>query len=570
MGTVEVLTLGLITALFIIGSMMVSRRKKARKILQAIREQWGKEPEFEYKAEDLQAISSYFENLKTVGKEDFFIDNITWNDLDMDSIFKRMNNTQTTTGEEYLYALLREPVFDGKELLERHRLMEFFRQHPAERERLQFLLARLGKKRFTGVSDHFLCGKSGVSLRGLKYILLSAAFLLSPLLTAVNFALGMLAIIGTFIINMTVYYHAKRELSSYLESLGYLVNLIGCSKKLARMGIREIVPYTDRIKQNAGRIKGFSINSFYALFYMTQDPFLEYVKVVLLGELIAFESLLKKVNQYREEIRCLFETVGYLDSIISMASYRESLSGYTTPTLYKKEKTKGIELYFKDACHPLIKNPVANSLELRRAALITGSNASGKSTFLKTIAINAILAQTAYTCLATHYRSCFFKIFTSMALRDNLFNNESYYIAEIKSLKRIFDQLNEEVPLLCMIDEVLRGTNTIERIAASSEVLYKLSTGNCLCVAATHDLELTSVLTGHYENYHFQEYISDRGVDFDYRIYPGKSHTRNAIKLLKFTGYSREIVDRAEARALEFMQNGKWSEIGQINKDKQK
>ena len=125
--------------------------------------------------------------------------------------------------------------------------------------------------------------------------------------------------------------------------------------------------------------------------------------------------------------------------------------------------------------------------------LLTGSNASGKSTFLKTVALGAIMAQTINTCPADHYEACFFHICSSMALRDDLDSGESYYIVEIKSLKRILDQAGQ-YPLLCFVDEVLRGTNTVERIAASTQILKSLGRKNLICFAATHDSELKELL----------------------------------------------------------------------------
>jgi len=279
---------------------------------------------------------------------------------------------------------------------------------------------------------------------------------------------------------------------------------------------------------------------------------------LFLGELIAFGRLLKTINRHSKEIRSLYETIGFLDSMISVASYRETLDFYTVPSMYKSGISKPPVLFFTDAYHPLINNPVTNSISLEKPVLITGSNASGKSTFLKTAAINAIFAQTIHTCLAREYHSGYFIIFTSMALRDDLFNNESYYITEIKSLKRIFDNLNDAIPLLCMIDEVLRGTNTIERIAASSEVLRSLSKSNCICVAATHDIELASILNNQYDNYHFREKFEGNRILFDYKIYHGKSATCNAIKLLRIMGYAENIVDAAEATAERFLQEGRW------------
>ena len=181
---------------------------------------------------------------------------------------------------------------------------------------------------------------------------------------------------------------------------------------------------------------------------------------------------------------------------------------------------------------------------------MTGSNASGKSTFLKAVAINALLAQTIHTVCAKKYRSNYFRIYSSMALRDSLLQGESYFIVEIKSLKRIFDGVEEGgVPVLCTIDEVLRGTNTAERIGASTELLKELSKKGALCFAATHDLELTTLLEGELDNYHFEEMVEGTDIAFPYLLTKGGAKGRNAIKLLKAFGFDEELVEKAEKLA---------------------
>ena len=184
--------------------------------------------------------------------------------------------------------------------------------------------------------------------------------------------------------------------------------------------------------------------------------------------------------------------------------------------------------------------------------LLTGSNASGKSTFLKAVAINALLAQTIHTVCASSYQANFFRVYSSMALRDSLQEGESYFIVEIKSLKRIFDAAQDDgtkAPVLCTIDEVLRGTNTAERIAASTELLKALSKKPVLCFAATHDLELTSLLKEEYDNYHFKEMIDGKEIVFPYKLTQGPAKGRNAIKLMGALGFDQEIVNKAETLA---------------------
>ena len=116
----------------------------------------------------------------------------------------------------------------------------------------------------------------------------------------------------------------------------------------------------------------------------------------------------------------------------------------------------------------------------------------------------------------------------------------------------------QQIPVLCCIDEVLRGTNTVERIAASAEILRCFAGRNVLCFAATHDLELTGILAGTYENMHFGEEIADGDVRFSYRLLPGPSDSSNAIALLDMLGYDQSLVEGARRRADGFMQSGRW------------
>ena len=120
------------------------------------------------------------------------------------------------------------------------------------------------------------------------------------------------------------------------------------------------------------------------------------------------------------------------------------------------------------------------------------------------------------------------------------------------------DTIREKGHVLCFVDEVLRGTNTVERIAAGTEILRKLLTNHTLCFAATHDLELTELLKDSYDNYHFEEEVKDGDVHFNYRLMNGRATTRNAIKRLSAFGYDEDIIKGAGRRADEFLQTGQW------------
>ena len=146
-----------------------------------------------------------------------------------------------------------------------------------------------------------------------------------------------------------------------------------------------------------------------------------------------------------------------------------------------------------------------------------------------------------------------------MTLSDDLIAGESYYIAEMRAIKRILDALATGKPVLCAIDEVLRGTNTIERIAASCEILLALQRAGALCLVATHDVELCALLEPHYANMHFEERIEEGKMLFDYRLRPGGAITRNAINLLALIGLDKSIIDAAHARARRYLETGLWS-----------
>jgi DNA mismatch repair ATPase MutS len=284
-------------------------------------------------------------------------------------------------------------------------------------------------------------------------------------------------------------------------------------------------------------------------------------------DLIKFNRMLTIYDKYVNELNELYEVVGYLDALCAAASFRMLLGeeGYCVPELLSerlsKEESIGNTPYYEaeGIYHPLLDEPVKNSVKANRSVLLTGSNASGKSTFLKSVALNAILAQTIHTVAAGNYRASYFQVLSSMALRDNMQNNESYFIVEIKSLRRMFEAAKEPVCTLCFVDEVLRGTNTVERIAASREVLSGLvTTGQTICFAATHDIELTYLLEKDCDNYHFEETVTDDKVEFDYLLHEGRATSRNAIKLLRMLGYPTEVIERAEYSAENFLRTGEW------------
>ncbi|GFI58963.1 DNA mismatch repair protein MutS [Muribaculaceae bacterium] len=250
------------------------------------------------------------------------------------------------------------------------------------------------------------------------------------------------------------------------------------------------------------------------------DMLLDFVRMGFHLDLIKFNQMLSETRKHISDIDNMITIIGKIEAMIAIGEYRASLEEYCIPEFVGKTGLNAEELY-----HPLINEPVKNTIYTSSGILITGSNASGKSTFLKTVAINSLFAQTIHTCLAKRYETALFRMVSSMSLKDDVQSGDSYYMAEIKSIKRILDlTLSEGIPVLCFVDEVLRGTNTVERIAASTQILKSLCRNNCICFAATHDIELTHLLEGIFDNYHFTEKIEENDISFTYKIPPAGSH----------------------------------------------
>jgi len=282
------------------------------------------------------------------------------------------------------------------------------------------------------------------------------------------------------------------------------------------------------------------------------DAFAEYASMVTLHDIRNYNKLVRLISANKELCREICDDVAELDAAIAILSFRKSLPFYSKPHYIQHMQLNLQELY-----HPLLQNAVANSVLFAGDSLITGSNASGKSTFIKAVAINGILAMTLNTCTARVYQAPKGLVISSMAMRDNLLAGDSYFVAEIKSLKRVLDCV-KVTPCLCFIDEILKGTNTIERIAASTAVLRYLHKQNSICLVASHDSELTQILKNEFENYHFSEQITNNEIIFDYLIKPGPSKTTNAVKLLAYTNYDAKIIQDAEAMVLNFEETGNW------------
>jgi DNA mismatch repair ATPase MutS len=239
----------------------------------------------------------------------------------------------------------------------------------------------------------------------------------------------------------------------------------------------------------------------------------------------------------------LYHLIGELDAILSIVKYRKSIKYYSEP----KFTFESDEIKLEDVYHPLIDNPVSNTISIDHDIAITGSNMSGKSTFLRTIGINSVLSQSICTALAKTYESRLYRLITSISLKDALVDSKSYFFMEAEAIKRMIDVKDDDYPTIVLIDEIFKGTNPLERYAASMEILNTLGKGNTKTIVATHDLNILPELKG-YEFYYFSENISSHAIEFNFKIHSGRTSTRNAIKILEYVKYPRELLGKINSR----------------------
>ncbi|GCF09731.1 MutS family DNA mismatch repair protein [Dictyobacter arantiisoli] len=235
-----------------------------------------------------------------------------------------------------------------------------------------------------------------------------------------------------------------------------------------------------------------------------------------------------------------------LEAANSLANFAHLHPEYTFPEL-EVRKRSGDPIFFDAQAlgHPLIKpeHKVVNDFTMDPAGeilLITGSNMAGKSTFLRTIGINLVLAYAGSVVNAASFKTTIFDLYACIRVTDSLADGYSYFYAEVRRLKGLLDLLDEgtDHPVFFLIDEIFRGTNNYERAIGSEAYIRALVDKKCVGAISTHDLELVQLAEGNpmIKNYHFRENIIDGKMVFEYLLHDGPSPTRNALRIMQMEG----------------------------------
>ncbi|MGI6152905.1 MAG: MutS-related protein [Christensenellaceae bacterium] len=522
----------------------VWRKKVQAKRGQHFEQMMGAVPP-EISAYDLESIAEYYKQSRASGGR-APVDDATWDDLEMDAVFSRMNACLSSAGEEYLYKKLHEPCTDCIPLRDFETFIAALESNPALRLRLQQLLFRVGKSRYNHVAGLIHNTESKLLGRAWAYPLLALLPAAAIVLMFFSAGWGILLFAAAAAVNGIVYYFSMQKARDAIGAVRYLSSVMWFLDQLFKEERPEVEAFLPGLKNDYRLLRPALRRAFASTRPVMGDldALLVYLRFLFFIDIIPYNRAMKKIAGNKPALKRLYEAAGSMDAALCVLSYRKSVHAYCRPEFWDKK-----EVSFSGMAHPLVEPAVENSLETSQNCLITGSNASGKTTFIKAVAVNAILAQTVHTCLASQFRMPFAHVMTSMAIKSSVVSGESYFIAEIKSLGRILDRIGEDMPCLCFIDEILRGTNTTERIAASYAVLCYLADKNALCFVASHDIELAGLLQDVYRNLHFSERIEQDGIVFDYKLHEGYAKTKNAIRLLSFMGFDAEVCQNAEALA---------------------
>lgn len=499
---------------------------------------------------------------KILAAKEFQVDELTPHAIDLDitgdnSLHQLIDFSKTKEGSGLLRKFLLETPSDSNDVSSRQKLVKELLGKTHFRNK--FLLTNYLSSSDEIKADNLLGWldksiRKKILLAKLKILLLLCPF---SLISVAGFALGVLSIhwLSITIIYLAFYFFNQKyfinqlteadlindELKKIISTLEFIENAHQepnselwklCSPLLSDKGSA-----TKKLKK---------VDSIFSVLSLRSHPFIWFFIIISFPLDFYFAY---KIEEYKEEIRDLLpawlNVLHELEAFISLANFSHLNPDYTFP---EYQLSSAENLVYLDAIgmgHPLIpkEKKVVNNYSLAgtgRIDIFTGSNMSGKSTFLRTVGINLCLANAGAAVNASDLKINRFKLFTCIRVSDSVTDGISYFYAEVKRLKSLLDKFGEpdSLPILFLIDEIFKGTNNQERLKGSEAMIHALAKKNGAGLISTHDLELVKLsdIISSLRNYHFKEEILDDKMIFDYKLHMGPCPTTNAIKIMQANG----------------------------------
>lgn len=535
----------MVLGILLMGAVYWSVRQslRRRRAIAALHDTWGQPSRSsrEFRRVDARDVEAE----PTAGA--YRLDDTTWSDLELTRVFHHLDRTLTAIGAQTLYRWIRQPLLDTAKLDTRRA----FVRSMAERETrvaAQTVLLQLGDTE-GWAATHAVHGELPTVrfprwlLRLLPFALVGAlagaAMLDSLPLLVLGLALGA----GI----PAIHYYSDRIIGLHLGAVADLRRALGTAAQLrralpeiSRQRLGGLDAELGSLRRSLGGRPWRPTNAGMAA--MSANAAIEYANAFLLRQLIGYQSACAAIAARKEAYDRVLEFVGSVDAALSVAFVRERDLGLCTGDV--DASAQGIMV--SNLRPPLVDAAIGNDLELTtRGLLVTGSNMGGKSTLLRATGVATVLAQSIGLVNADAYTAPPLRVASLMQVVDNPSAGVSLYRAEADHIQVLVERAADANDWLFLLDETFRGTNPLERVAASAAVLRWLARDN-LVLAATHDRVLCDLLGDSFSYAFFTEAIHDGDVVFDYRLHPGVLEQTNAISLLERAGFPEQIV--ADAR----------------------
>ncbi len=469
------------------------------------------------------------------------LDDKTWRDLEFAAFFHQLDTTVTKPGSQYLYKQLRTSEFEADTLARRYATYRLLLTDARLREALQLALSRLESDSAAYIVE-LLFGPPPFRLRHPR--LLYGWALCCVISLALMAPLGLWWILPVVLsVNSIVLYRIPSQLRRDTEALIQGPGLLAVADRLGSVEAHDSLPQLAAL--NEGRRNRTRLRKELRWLTLLADTFTLWgglsaaANWFFLAQLVVYSRAVQRFMDSRHEWASTFEWVASVDAAIAVANFL-----HRTPAHCPVTVTSEATIAIRDGYHPFVARPVPNSIALtRRSALITGSNMTGKTTYLKMVGVNIVLGQTLGFCLATSATLPRSPVMASVRNDQSVESGRSGYSAEVEAVGEFLRRAAAGECRIFIVDEPFRGTNTVERIAVAKAVLDALS-ADAQVLATTHDVELQHLLADRFDFFYFREDPDVEGF-FDFKVRSGASRERNAIRVLERMGFPSQIVRAA-------------------------
>lgn len=498
----------------------------------------------------IERTNGGWRNFQDNGSEFFNEEHAFSQDLDIfgdSSIFQRINTTHTSFGREKLASKLCNTDVPTIGISETQRSIAELSNHIEFRQAIELSTLQTESRFINKVLDWFNSKNTALSLLNVKRVV-HALPVISIILSCAEiiFYQTFFAPVGLYSLQVLLVVRYNKQNQKLFNAFDNKRNTL---KQYANvLEIIEAQTFATRLLQNlqASIIRNntpstslHSLNEILNSAGLRHNKLVHlFINIILLWDTRCAIQAIEWKKENGASIRIWFDVIGEIEALASLSVLSYENPSWTMPTI---NNSKTIDA--KNIKHPLLEEDtnIGNDFSLghnKDTAIISGSNMSGKSTFLRTVATNLVLAHAGAPVNADSFHCGQFTIVTSMRTVDNIDKQISTFYAELIRIKKMIDVAKTSNTFF-FIDEIFSGTNSRDRLEGAFQVIKALNTPNCIGIISTHDLalcELTTTDIPTAKNYHFREYYQGDKIHFDYKIHAGQSTTSNALFMMQKIG----------------------------------